>query len=396
MAKNKKEPNNFRKFIAIVLTIAFFAAAVIDLIWLYDYFYGVDNDTIISTHINKITDPTTGEDYSFIEMNYLSSDNGIGKELFELRFNFYTGINMQNVRSWGGQFINDQWYFYEIGNHLVYSAIDQIEFAEPMIVSIDPDNKPETDNNELYSVKLTGTYTKMIRQNVIEHTGNFISNIFNARWNELLDANSYLKPIEVNYTFQDFFNACKQTLTVTNKGYGDMILPFVELSEYFSVYKYNPQTTEFENLTQQAEYVNNYFAVRSSVNRYGAVYAGQSFYGMVANNNAYNEGGALQVITDYWKHSYAYNATAEDFTINNGFLEMKNSVINNLANFDLIDITLNIDNIAADGILSAAGVKINTLTIAGSAAKTFTIKSGAISSISNYKISGYIDLIEEV
>lgn len=343
---------------------------------MYFELIGEKPTTVVSTYVNNLED-SRGNVLPFMELNHYQNKSNNGAEVFEFRFNFYTDVNMTTLRSYGAQIIGNEIYYYQGFDNESFSAINNIERGDPMLVSID---------GELYSVTLNGVHREIVRERkgltgwIVAYWGNVING------QKLINNDNYFHNVEktYEYTMQDFFKAAKQHLGTTSNKYGKFELPLVEMSNFFEIKQYNSQTQQF-NLISETSFDMNYFLVKAQVSRGGLNYAAQSIFKIVANDFEYNTGTVSEI--DYWQHKITYIFTLEDFNkrysdLHGGYLlTLKNEFAELAKNENYIfDITLSLKN--SDNIKGfdrqAVKLTVQNLTIISDTEQSFYIFNNSI------------------
>lgn len=337
--KKAKTSGWYKALIGITAVLTFFAVCII-IAWLYLWLSNRFPETTGTNYVTSITD-ANGEEHRFLELNYYANANGTGKEVAELTFNFYSDENMTNVMSYAVQRVTNvdedgnksyKWSYYQIAPEvdIAWSAVERLktgEEASPMYIDI---------NGEPYCVKLNGTY----KQYDVDYWKSF--------WSLLARQEFTFNVKTLNYTAEQFFKACINHLTKSSEGYGLYNLPFVDLSGYFSIYKFDTTSKQWVEHTNVSE-SRNFFSFDVTSYRYGLLYASQSKVNMVNGDAEFNISDFQSEGEDYWKHYVVKNLTINDFdlgysaTDNGYYLSIKDEVIDELMSFDDLKVNVEID-----------------------------------------------------
>jgi len=286
-----------------------------------------------------------------------------------------------------------------------------------------------------YAVILDGTYRERTEhfnlfkpvENLMRSTWGTVSDLFRRRedrnqWRFDADgqhmweggAFNDVTYLEKPYTIEDFFNMAMLYLTRSCYGFGEYVLPLVELQSYFSLEK-------FENgqFIPSADYDFNisYFAVRVNHYRYGASFASQSAFGMIANDPHYN-GSGIDVNDEYWKYSVNHTLTARDFNytysaaLGGHLLSVSPLRLAQLAAFNNMTVSVSLDlndvwlmqngiNLIGIDLYGLFGLRLTGLSITGTGNQDFYLLQGSLwdtgltgiqaTGVSLIKSNGYIN-----
>ncbi|MDR3263631.1 MAG: hypothetical protein LBT30_04905 [Clostridiales bacterium] len=396
------------KALASVLTVLF--AVIFGLFgtaWVYVYFFINTPETGLYSYVHTLTDQNGDAKY-FLELNHYAAVGG-GDEMTELIFNYYTDYNMVGVKSYGIQQINGEFYYYD-GFDGTYVSIPAKEPGFKMIVDVK--SEADIENGVLhgtpYAVVLDGTYVEtqstvnLIKplENVLKTGFGIIGDLFrkkedrNAWKYDNNGENIWSTPITdvdyitKSYTFEQFFEMAKMYLTRSSYGYGDYVLPLVELQSYFSLEVF--EDGQFKPL-QDATFNMSYFSVDVKNYRYGASFAPQSVFGMIGYDPNYNSTG-MEINDEYWKYVVDYTLTARDFdyvysSVYGGYLLIVNPLrlaelseykgLNLHIRLDLEDVYLidygyNVVGVASYGLF---GLRLDSFTVLNGSGQDFNLLS---------------------
>jgi hypothetical protein len=314
--------------VVIIVTVIMF---VVDVVWLYMKLFVDPPTTGAYTYVYTLTDGD--EEAYFIEINHYSAADGVGEEMSEVIFNYYGDYAMGYIRSYGIQKIGGKYYYYDGFNGASWSGITQKDENFKMIVDIRDEEDIEAGRKgEPYAVVLDGTYKREDRTvNILKPVINIVKGVFGYIGNIAEEAQGKEKTSDwkyedngdsiwkdpftdvtvhsVPYTFQDFLDAAVYNLTRSTYGFGEYVLPLVELQSYFSLQPF--RDGQFVDGEQTTFSVAN-FAVKVNNHKSGVSYASQSSFGVVAGDPNFNVTG-VAVEKDYWKVRVERTLTAEDF-----------------------------------------------------------------------------------
>lgn len=359
------------KPILIILSI-FFSFVILG----YIYFItplGEDKvpSAVTSTYVTCVTNPQTGEELPFMEAQYFSGDYGTGKEMIEVRFNVYSGINMTAIYSRGFQLIDNRVYYYDTYDSVSFETGNEYQWGEKMLTEI---------NGELFGIALDGTYTAVDAGKV---AGNVL--LGPAWW---LFEGFYNIESEYNYTITDFLNVMKNIIKSNSNGSGKSTLPLVDLETYIHVYDASTDNKLSNEQLGERGIQYSYFTVEANYSKSGVLWADQSLFGSIAGDPDYN---ATDVEHDknYWQASSSVYLTVDNMgqresTIENGnYLYLSPDQINKLNQYRDIEIIINIDlsnkNIIGFDAFALAGLKnIKEINIISNTRKTFDLQTNCL------------------
>ena len=150
---------------------------------------------VTSTYVTYVTNPQTGEEVPFMEAQYFSGEYGTGKEMIEVRFNVYSGVNMTAIYSRGFQMIDNEVYYYDTYDSTSFETGNEYQWGEQLLTEID---------GQLFGIALDGTYTAVDAGQV---AGNIL--LGPAWW---IFEGFYDVEKEYNYTIEDFLNVMKNII----------------------------------------------------------------------------------------------------------------------------------------------------------------------------------------
>lgn len=399
--------------ICFVLLVAI--ALVVDGLFIYYHFFVKD----FTTGTNYIGDQTgldiinsndlTAEEKNeyekrwFIEANLFSNDKKNGIELQELKFNYFTdyrltseqylSTGMQYIGDYKWESVNIKWSEEERDNYVFqefnyYDTRDGISYSGQMGTngSVSTLLKRSTlftvrIEDEAYALQLNKSYRK----------GFWIGNL------NMFGSEHF-------YTWAELFESIMKAIKSNNKGYGDYYIPLLNLTDFFTVYKFDKNGGKYTS-DETTNYVATYSVLKFHYDENGATRASQSIFGSINLDKNYG-----QYNTEYWQERFVYNLTEQDLKFRqsethgghlatlgaetkNKFDQMKRAKIN-------ISINLNSDFLKSKNInlvgLDYNALKdfeIDTITIIGTNQK-FTLLSGCLenSKIKTLKHSKTVNL----
>jgi len=316
------------------------------------YYYTDTSETVDTKNINALA---YAEDETFFaEINYFSNAKHNGDLCFELKFNYYTDVNIptneddyKNIFSSGIQFTDavkfnylyttdyyssttwffspvDAYYYNTTNNGISYSALDELDYNDAWIIDMDGG-------------------LGLICQKPATQTSSFLWWSQNQR-------------SDIFALINNMYEVAK---SLEN---GTQILQFA-LSDYLWV---KPQQSDgtFDRSTKATDNRDwTYVNIKVNKSENGITEASQSLFNIVEGNSNYSFNG----ITDatYWQSRCVKNLTINDFDlIENSarvYLKIKDSASNYLKVFDnlVIKITLNFNDYQVDGFLNGCFNNLN-------------------------------------
>ena len=357
MAKNQTSVG--MRIVNIVFCVLFGLCAVVDFAWVYWKFFVDKPTTTNAVYVQTVTDQY-GNEQNIIQLNYYSNSNNTGEEVMEIQLNYYTDAQKTAVQSTtiqatlqkftvdGLNFEIPKITYYSGGYGSHFIPVQEIQRNEPMYVEIE---------GEMYSFRLDRTYRELLKSvNIGKAVVGFFNELFGGNSGTDYAYDYYYGP-EKEFTFDDFIIDCWQSLTQTSEGYGDFNLYLVDLSKYFTFYKYNEDTKQDDPYQVDATFVRNYFSVKAHVDRFGLTRASQSLVNMFHGDATYNTSGIGEG-QEYWASRVNYYLTNDNFeyrssATNGGYvLTLKQDTFAYLSKFDNLDIyvILNLDEFRVENI----------------------------------------------
>ena len=375
--------------------IIFVSLVGVVFIALFAYYKLSTNDVFTnqtSTYATSVTDPMTGEELSPLSASYYQNYNNTGKEVVEFQIRAYSDQNKNAIYRRGFQYIIDK----EEGNTLwYYDTYDRVSFPSGHIYDeVNDEGKLKEAyfielDGELVATRMDGSYSNTTP--VTDGT-KVARTIFCLGINLLFEDTNYLKEkTEIHYyTMEEFMQTLADIIKGSTAGTGDYTLPVVDLGDFWHLYEVDENGTVSDKPIGNGGQINSYFTIEVHSDKRGMSYAGQSMFGIVANNADFNISG-VDYDAEYWKSTTVYNLDESDFevrysTVDLGYYySLSPTLINELKNFENLDINIvfNISNLKNVNVLgfdyyALNGIKVNTLTIISDKDRDFMILAGAL------------------
>lgn len=377
----KQTKSSMLNVILLIITFFFLMSSVLNL-----YFNTLGKDkiptAITSTYVTTVTDPQTNEELPFIEAQLYSNEAKNGKEMVEIKFNCYSGPDMQAIYARGFQMIDNKIYYYDTYDSVSFETGNAYKWGEPLLTEID---------GELFGVALDGTYTDI-------SAGKVLGNIFLGPAYWLATGSFYDVESQYNYTIKDFMNVIKRILRSNSEGTGESILPLVDMETYMGVYEANSEQKLSKEELGKRGISYSYFTVKANYSKSGVLWSEQSMFKIVAGKNDYNASNITNK-KEYWTSNSVVNITEELFgtreTTEGKFLYLSTTTINEINMYSDIDVyvEINLDNltnvIGFDYFALSNLNSIKAITITSSTASTFIVKNSAFDS-TNFDIENII------
>ena len=347
-----------------------------------------------STYATSVTDPMTGEELSPLSARYYQNYNNTGKEVVEFQIRAYSDQNKSAIYRRGFQYIidtengNELWYYdtydrvsWESG-HKYNEENDAGQLREAYFIELD---------GEVVGVRMDGTYqTKTHKVNGGNIAGNILLGpvwwIFNGFYQDLSE-----DVVETHYyTMEEFMQTLANIIKSSTAGTGDYTLPVIDLGDFLHLYEVDENGTVSDTPIGVGGQINSYFTMDVHFDKRGMTYAGQSMFGIVANDPEFNISG-IDYDAEYWKTTTVYNLNESDFDVRYStadlgyYYALSAETINELKNFENLDINIvfdisNIENVNVLGFdyYSLNGIKVNSLTITSDIERDFNLLAGAL------------------
>jgi len=254
------------------------------------------------------------EERYFLEANYYSNAKHNGEPLQELKLNYFTDYNLMSTgyRASGMQYLGDLkqedlkltptteeqanrdepkgFCYYDTTNGISWDGgklRTQLNRESTFVISID--NKP-------YQIQLDKTYDWTTYQ---------------RQWYTLWIWN---KPTThtVYYNFLNVFADCMQAIRTNSAGYGDYYIT-VDLSEYFTIRAFDPETGKFK-ADDVTDIIKTYSVLKFHYDENGARNSTQSMFGCIDCNPSYDI-TEEQIDTTYWQERFVYTLTNKDLEL---------------------------------------------------------------------------------
>lgn len=362
---------------------------------LFAYYKLSTNDVFTnqtSTYATSVTDPMTGEELSPLSASYYQNYNNTGLEVVEFQIRAYSDQNKNAIYRRGFQYIidaeegNTLWYYdtYDRvswpSGHKYDEINDAGKLKEAYFIELD---------GELVATRMDGSYS------YIEETFEWwkvVRTIGFLGLNFLFeDTNFYNTETKVhNYTMEEFMQSLANIIKGCTAGTGDYTLPVVDLGDFWHLYEVDENGTVSDTPIGAGGQINSYFTIDVHSDKRGMTYAGQSMFGIVANDSEFNISG-IDYDAEYWKATTIYNLDESDFDVRYStadlgyYYSLSAGTINELKNFENLDINIvfdisNIKNVNVLGFdyYSLNGIEVNSLTITSDIERDFNLLAGAL------------------
>jgi hypothetical protein len=350
----------------------------------YVYYLLFNKDITIGTnYVTTIetTDMVAAEDLTpeqideyegryFMVANYFDNSNNNGAVLQELQFNYASDYELNGSFATGMQYLGDydhkQWLkqnpsvssfsedpeayvssafnYYDTWDRISWKSTTNLSRENAFIISID---------GEPYSIELNGTIK-----------GRFLWGLWG-----LLEWNSYY------YIYPDLFQAVMDAIETNSERYGDWYFK-MDLSKFFTIKKYDPNTGDFMN-DDVTDVIKNYVMVKVHYEANGVVDSSQSIFGIIENDPAFTNN---PIEPEYWQERVVYNLTQDDLVLRystayNGYFASLSIATKQLfANMPRTKVNIQIDlseDIIGLDYNSFENFELDTLTLISDTSKTF-------------------------
>lgn len=419
MAKNSFVSDTIINIGKICLIVLCVVALALDALFIYFRFIDPSQTITINNIGNQVAvDAITDaeglteeekqalEDRTLFTVNLYDNSNQNGIFLGEMQMNYFMSYNLttSDYRSSGVQYAINFPFAQEIdlfkntynSNYdyvfsvTEYDTTDGVSWngkIEDMSVATALERDKEyiiKIDNQPYSIVLNGTYTKT------EPLWGFLWNVENT----------------YNYGFQDLFLLLLQATQTNSKGVGTRYIQ-IDLSDFFTVKKYNTETDTFEPQLW-TDIVRNYCVVKINYSKNGATSSNQSLFNIIANNPSFDVDNN-EISTEYWNATITYNLTDSDLSYRyselyqGNFVSASQDLIVKFANMPSSKINIVIDlnsnfvkshnyNIVGLDYNAFQNLKINTLTLKSETPVTLNLLDYCLAD-TNIKTLNYSSII---
>lgn len=382
--KTKKTINIILIVLTIIMSFPIF-------FYIYMQFWGKDKlpTPILSSYVTTITDPHTQEELKPIEANYYANKNGKGKEVMELLFNCYSGVEKQAIYSRGFQLVYEKdgssnLYYYDRYDGVSFETGHKYDENSPFLIDID---------GITYAMKLDGEYTVTTYE---LNTKKIARTAFCLGINLLFEDVNYQRRIDTiyTYTFEDLLNKLRSIIKSSSNNYGDHTIPLIDLGDFLHIYELDENNRVIGDPINRTAFTNSYFSAQTHYDNRGIVWAKQSLFKSVAKDSNYNVTG-INDTADYWQVKSQINISEKDMTSRNTsdglMLSLSLDKLKELKSYSNIDIIVTIDlnkineNVAGFDYFSFYGLKLSSLTIKTNTPQNFILSRDSLkdSGISN-------------
>lgn len=324
------------------------------------------------------------EDRYFLEANFYSNAKNNGIALQELRLNYFTDYKLLSTsyRSTGMQYLGD---LKQEDLKLVETTEEKANREEPKGFSYyDTTNGISWDGNKLRTqLNRESVFIIKIdnRPFMIQLNGTYEWTTYKRSWWSLWLYNQPIKNIWY-YNYLDVFADCMQAIRSNSAGYGDYYVT-VDLSEYFTVKEYDPETGKYKP-DDVTDIIKNYSVLKFHYDENGARNSTQSIFGCIDCNPSYDL-VEEEIDTTYWQErmlytldnshlAYRYSEVYDgyfvslDMDMKKIFAKMPRAKVN--INIDLINTDKKIVGIDYNGF---EDFEIDTITILGNSQKFYLL-----------------------
>ena len=335
----------FGIILAILVSVAFLG---MDAWWMYIYKFAPDKVTSNTFNLSNLTTADGSVTKNFVEINYKRNDDQSGRELFELKFNYFTDENHETIFSQGMQYVgksNDsklEWKYYKDNSQTKgvwlngtagwYNGNDNYGYWGGY--------KTNEEDTEIFNYQSSNDYkTTLVSSNDLLNDNRFKVTIGednflmgfkgsnaemtpeNFQYKEKGDYHFYLvygkQDIKFYYSYYDvnyfaylLFNAVKTLPAGTNETtlfeFGD-IFDYYKESEIPNVYE--EVAVDKTNCPKIINDMKSYYGIKVNVTADGAKKANDSMFNCIAGNSNFNLTG------DYSSDTYFYGRSIIDVTI---------------------------------------------------------------------------------
>jgi hypothetical protein len=306
--------------LAIVLTFCIFA----DLYGVYLAFFAPQSNIKVTVAVNDLT-TAEGESLTpIVEVNYFANATGDGLEVFELKLNYFTGIDRTTTYSTGVQYINPK-----IDASYLFGEYDGIDTTKNYY-KLNWNNETYNYNNDGQISFLASEPINVVDQYFLITIGNELVQMkfkgiqdqeeFNTIINEqswlfgLLKSYSFAKQYwkyDADYFSADLYESVKTLPLDTN---GNVTFKLQNLFDFFKddgegqFVKIEDSSQEYFELLDVD--FNNYFTIKINTHSNGLIDAEDSLFGIVRNKPNFNLYGPLGI--PYLFNMQVINLTEQD------------------------------------------------------------------------------------
>lgn len=326
-----------KKFLKIFGIILLVAATALDVWFLAVYFTAPDKIVQHTYNVSPMTTSNETDTKTFVEVNYMSNENGNGLELFEIKFNYFMDEEKESFYSQGLQYVTNTktgeitWNYMvndEYGHHdevydnrviMIYHDRDLYgsyyagsETEQYQYMSDDDYNSTmmttnPIDNKTYFTIQIGEDLYKMQFKGIenaedLEHIGTEMMaySEWKGLWTNWYNYQYYVAE-DVNTFAYIMYNSVKGMSSGTNANH------VFEFSDMFNYYKYDSEQGAYSETTEQGEgllkvqeHVTNYYVVKTTVSDNGAKVSSDSIFNSIRGNTAFSLTG------EYSEEGYFY------------------------------------------------------------------------------------------
>jgi len=335
-----------KKFGLVMLTIAIALSVIADIVWVGFYVYENRTTNISTIEVGKFNEKTIAEeDKAVLNINYYANKDKTGYEVFEIKFNSYTGVDKTKVFGYGVQYINPSfnrsWYYdinSTLGTDYYVSYTDKSEYTNYY------------DYSNGISYKATNNYLDSNSRILFDDDkGNTYSMQFLGK--QQVEEKTVFIWVK-NHTYTDYnlsmfayylYNAIKGNSL--KSGFYD----FQAVFDVSNMFKFEQQNRfgNFSSLTDDSfiDELKTFMTCKLNISNSGITLASQSMFNLV---NGKNDFDITKVIStkDYFTQVQSFELTDSDFDyiLNDNQTShkavLKNAVLSNLNKLGIENVTV--------------------------------------------------------
>ena len=360
-----------RKFLTILTTIVVALSVVADIVWLGLWAYEKRSTNISTMEVGQLhSSSVTTEDKAVLNINYYANKDKTGYEVFEIKFNSYTGVDKTKVFGYGVQYVNPKFVYdlvdYEDGFfsiHSYYGYFNLSDFTNYYDYS-NGINYKATDN------KLDDK--SMILFDDDEHKTYAMQFLGDKKYRD-----EYVFPVWVKETKRYDLNLFSHFLyeAVKNSSLASGFYDFNAVFDVTDMFKFYSKDRfgNFTELTDNSfiDTLKTYMTCKLNISDSGMTVASQSMFNLVNGKNDFDISKVVET-SDYFAQTQYMELTDNDFNyiLNEGETAhkavIKQSVLNNLNKLGITNVKITLNQIwqTQNGItLNKNDIDIKTLNL---------------------------------
>lgn len=241
--------------------------------------------------------------------NYYSNDANNGMQLRELQLNYFMDYKLQSssYRSTGIQICGDREIVIDNWRATSFTSSECEAYCEEVIY-YDTVNGISYNGTTSNDPDLFSSNTKMNRDT------RFIIKIDNEAYAIQLNKTTQKSALFFSgtyiYNYIYLLDSVIQAIKTNSNGYGDWYIT-LDLSEYFTIYKYDTDGKFKED--DVSDIIKNYAVIKFHYDENGAQSSKQSLYNIIDCDSNWVYGGDIDV--DYWQERVVYNYTIDQLSL---------------------------------------------------------------------------------